>query len=477
MSPRCAPRTQAGARGYFARLEARKLRDTRLQAESTLEAAIAMGDAAVLHEAIVAAQEARVEICQNGAELVAEAERLLAKLYAEMEARRAAAAELAAALEEQPPSATLHAVLMKATLVGVDRSLLERGERRWKTLREEEQRRREEETRRCQEEARLEALAAAEKAAAQKQLLAERRQREEAERRRAAAAEAEERKLLERDECERAEAGRRADAVAAAAEQGPEFKAEDEDVAQRAFEEEEALRERVLEQLERRGVKYESPTGDVLEYAVYLGMQLPEDTNLLWIADRALQADDPEGWEQCESPNGDVYYVHEVTRQVMWQHPLDYQYQQMYLEERKIALRGRFEPDGRSMSPAASSSARPTESPSTTLAGKAMPTVSDDQLRKILHQVLGIRHSDLRSLLTQPACCTERVRCYVMRHKSRMGGSRFDFWMNISRADDMYCFTAKKHSVAKGCYYSISLDQDEAKRSKTGESESFIGKV
>ena len=59
MSPRCVPRAQAGARGYFARLEARELREKRLQAESTMEAAIAMGDAAVLQEAIVAAQEAR----------------------------------------------------------------------------------------------------------------------------------------------------------------------------------------------------------------------------------------------------------------------------------------------------------------------------------------------------------------------------------------------------------------------------------
>ena len=58
-----------------------------------------------------------------------------------------------------------------------------------------------------------------------------------------------------------------------------------------------------------------------------------------------------------------------------------------------------------------------------------------------------------------------------------MGGSRFDFWMKISRADDMYCFTAKKHSVAKGCYYSISLDQDETTRGKASDSECFIGKV
>ena len=52
------------------------------------------------------------------------------------------------------------------------------------------------------------------------------------------------------------------------------------------------------------------------------------------------------------------------------------------------------------------------------------------------------------------------MRCYVVRHKSRMGGGhRFDFFMSLSPTNDMYCFTGKKQSVAKGCYYSISLDQ------------------
>lgn len=54
--------------------------------------------------------------------------------------------------------------------------------------------------------------------------------------------------------------------------------------------------------------------------------------------------------------------------------------------------------------------------------------------------------------------------------------TKFDFFMSISPTKDMYCFTGKKQSVTKGCYYSISLDQDESKRSKNS-GESFIGKV
>ncbi|EOD12603.1 hypothetical protein EMIHUDRAFT_213307 [Emiliania huxleyi CCMP1516] len=51
--------------------------------------------------------------------------------------------------------------------------------------------------------------------------------------------------------------------------------------------------------------------------------------------------------------------------------------------------------------------------------------------------------------------------------------------MSISKTDDMYCFTAKKWSVSKGCYYSIALDQDDAKRAKASSSmpESYVGKV
>jgi len=103
--------------------------------------------------------------------------------------------------------------------------------------------------------------------------------------------------------------------------------------------------------------------------------------------------------------------------------------------------------------------------------------VSDEQLHQLLRHMLQTKHPDLRSLLTEPAFCQTAVKCYVVRHKSRMGGGRFDFFMCISKGHDMYCFTAKKHSVAKGCYYSISLDQDDQKRSRAGSSQSFVGKV
>jgi len=81
-------------------------------------------------------------------------------------------------------------------------------------------------------------------------------------------------------------------------------------------------------------------------------------------------------------------------------------------------------------------------------------------------------------MLLEPATSTTPVQCYVMRHKSRMGSTRFDFFMSLSSTKDMYCFTGKKTSgtkMAGGSYYTISLDQDESRKSKSGET--AIGKI
>ena len=71
----------------------------------------------------------------------------------------------------------------------------------------------------------------------------------------------------------------------------------------RALQEEEELRQRTLQEVLRRQIQFRSEPSDVLEYAVYLGMDLTEDIELLWIADEALQAEDPEGCDSAESPN------------------------------------------------------------------------------------------------------------------------------------------------------------------------------
>jgi len=102
---------------------------------------------------------------------------------------------------------------------------------------------------------------------------------------------------------------------------------------------------------------------------------------------------------------------------------------------------------------------------------------SDEQLRAKLQQLIGTRHEDLRAMLLEPACTTRPVQCYVIRHKSRMGAARFDFFMSLSSTKDMYCFTGKKvNSVAGKAAYSIALDQDDSRKSKAG-TDNVIGRI
>ena len=78
--------------------------------------------------------------------------------------------------------------------------------------------------------------------------------------------------------------------------------------------------------------QFKSLSEDVLEYAVYLGMDPKADADLLWIAEEALTAGEPEGWEEQMDPNGNLYYRSTVTGQSSRQHPLDEYYQNLYLK-------------------------------------------------------------------------------------------------------------------------------------------------
>ena len=106
-----------------------------------------------------------------------------------------------------------------------------------------------------------------------------------------------------------------------------------------------ALAERLLASGEAS--RFASPLEDVLSYADYIGMNLQEDAELLWIADEALQAPEPAGWEECLDPMGNSYYLNSITQMTMTQHPVDYHYQQFYLQmkQQKVAeQRGPYTP-------------------------------------------------------------------------------------------------------------------------------------
>jgi len=454
---------QSAGRGMRARIIARKTRTERKERLDKMESLVLSEDIEALREAIDLAKAVGVQFAPGGKVAIDNANARLEHLEAAQAKKRAASKALEAAMAGHNADA-LRAALEDAQSCAVDKSIIARAMSRLQKLEEEVARQKE-------EEARLAAVAAAERHAAQQRLEKERQERQRAEDERRKEEEASElaAKAAEAEAAEAAEAAQRAAAEA--------------ESERRALEEEEAMRERVLQRLETENIRFRSGPADVLEYAVYLGMNLEEDIHLLWIADEALQAEDPEGWVQCESPNGDMYYTNPVTQQVLWQHPLDYTYQQKYLQAKAGNATNRAEQTHKSAEPKQqmATSALPQQAVQVSAAANSVPkdvaAASEEDLVAVLQKLLGSKHNTLRTLLVEPSCAMTPMRCYVNRHKSRMGGmTKFDFFMSISPTKDMYCFTGKKQSVTKGCYYSISLDQDESKRSKNS-GESFIGKV
>ena len=484
---------QAAARGMAGRKKAARRRKAVDEALAALARAESGDDIAALRAAIAGAERENAHRSPRGSKAVAGAKARLAELERVLAARKAASDALNAAMNGSDIN-LLRTALQAASQIGVDADLLKTGQTRLQRLEEEERRR-------IEEEKRLAAVAAAERAEAERKQAEERKRREEEEMRRRQAEE--QAKLAEIEAKKQAEARQKVEAAAkekedrAAAERAELEEAERRE--QQAIAEEEELRRQVLVEVHRRGIQFRSEPADVLEYAVYLGMELKEDIELLWIADEALQADDPEGWEQAESPAGDTYYIHSVTQQVLWQHPLDYSYQQKYMlhkggdvdddmlpsgggggaPQAAAAQERAAAPPPKPAAPAPAKAAAPSlPSPSASADPGAGSLLSDDQLRTRLQQLLGTRHTDLRSMLSEPSTATAPVQCYVMRHKSRMGATRFDFFMALSSTKDMYCFTGKKTSGTKAMggasYYTISLDQDDGKKTK---GDTTIGKI
>jgi len=96
------------------------------------------------------------------------------------------------------------------------------------------------------------------------------------------------------------------------------------------------------------------------------------------------------------------------------------------------------------------------------------------QVKARLQQLLRTKHTELRTMLLEPSCSPTPVQCFVLRHKSRMGATKFDFFMSLSQTKDMYCFTGKKTSSHQ---YVITLDQDDAQRRSSKAGENVIGKI
>ena len=65
-------------------------------------------------------------------------------------------------------------------------------------------------------------------------------------------------------------------------------------------------------------------------YAEFLGMDLKEDADLLYIAEEGLKAPVPEPWKAYSNENEEIYYCNTVTGQLIYDHPLDEVYRKKF---------------------------------------------------------------------------------------------------------------------------------------------------
>ncbi|CCW71345.1 unnamed protein product [Phytomonas sp. Hart1] len=80
---------------------------------------------------------------------------------------------------------------------------------------------------------------------------------------------------------------------------------------------------------------YEPSETEIIEYAKWLGMDLLEDKQFLWIAREGLKAPLPENWKACESDKGELYYFNLKTGESIWDHPMDDYFKMLFMDEKK----------------------------------------------------------------------------------------------------------------------------------------------
>ncbi|CAD7966158.1 unnamed protein product [Amoebophrya sp. A25] len=80
---------------------------------------------------------------------------------------------------------------------------------------------------------------------------------------------------------------------------------------------------------------YEPTEEEIAEYAEWLGMVLPQDKELLWIAKEGLKAPLPNPWKPCQTQEGEIFYFNFESGESVWDHPCDEHYRKVFDEEKK----------------------------------------------------------------------------------------------------------------------------------------------
>eukprot|EP01138_Halocafeteria_seosinensis_P004071 gb/GECG01004163.1/.p1 GENE.gb/GECG01004163.1/~~gb/GECG01004163.1/.p1 ORF type:complete len:1427 (+),score=279.57 gb/GECG01004163.1/:1-4281(+) len=84
---------------------------------------------------------------------------------------------------------------------------------------------------------------------------------------------------------------------------------------------------------------YEPTDDEVIEYAKWLGFDLPSDDDLLYIAREGLKAPLPNEWKPCKTTDTEeIYYFNFETGESTWDHPCDEYYKKLYEQAKSKKL-------------------------------------------------------------------------------------------------------------------------------------------
>jgi WW domain len=85
------------------------------------------------------------------------------------------------------------------------------------------------------------------------------------------------------------------------------------------------------------------PTDDeIRDYAESLGLVLPDDSDLLYLAREGIKARLPKEWKPCQTRGEEIYYFNFETGESVWEHPCDTFYKKK-VQEAKAAKKLRVE--------------------------------------------------------------------------------------------------------------------------------------
>ncbi|CAC9504960.1 conserved hypothetical protein [Leishmania infantum JPCM5] len=82
---------------------------------------------------------------------------------------------------------------------------------------------------------------------------------------------------------------------------------------------------------------YEPTEEEVLEFADWIGMKLPQDSEFLWLAREGLKTPLPKEWKPCSTNDGEIYYFNFKTGESSWDHPMDSIFRQRFEQEKEKA--------------------------------------------------------------------------------------------------------------------------------------------